>query len=142
MLVLIPAVEVFSADTLIPMLTLEPQDELSIQAPSVVMEFPYAPNTSTLMFTLIVTNLINTPVQVGVNTAPNGQPPISGTATIPPYGIAGFAPAGVNCPANTACRIQLVSGGTTAVFGALLSILTPAGQQVGYVAPNLIYATQ
>ena len=125
MLVLIPAVEAFSA-------------------PSWIMDFPFAPNTSALTFELIVTNLTNTPVQLTVNTVPTGGPVIPLTATIPAYNSIGYHPTDpeVGCPAGTACRIQLIySGGATPVFGALLSIMTPAGQVVGYVAPTFNGAT-
>ena len=124
MLVLIPAVEVFSA-------------------PSFVTDFPYAANGTQLTFTLHVTNLLNTPLQITIITVPSGQPASSHPFTINPFVIFSYGPTDVGCPANVACRLVVVyPGGATPAFGALLEIDTTAGPPVGYVAPTFTYTTQ
>jgi hypothetical protein len=143
MLVLAPAAEVF-ADTPPLMLTPEQQDELSIQAPSWVIEFPFCPNAGGLSFALIVTNRTTTPVPIVIVTVPSGQTPIQRNFNLGASQILGFTPTDVNCPAGLACRLLVVyPAGAVPVFDALVEIVNAAGQLVTIVTqPTFAYTTQ
>jgi hypothetical protein len=126
------------------MLTPEQQDELGIQAPSWVIEFPFAPNTSALTFELIVTNRTTTPVPIVIVTVPNEQTPLQRSFNLGASQILGLTPTDVNCPTGLACRLLVVfTGGASPVFDALLEIVNAAGQPVGFVTqPFFNYTTQ
>ena len=141
MLVLTPAVEVFSASMDTPMmLTPEQQEELSVLAPGVIWEFPYAPSSvGGLTFTLIITNRTTTPLPIVITTVPSGQAALQRLFTLGPAQILSFIPADVSCASGLVCRLGLTfGGGAIPAFDAVLEILsTTTSVPVGFLTPTL-----
>ena len=142
-LVLAPVVEVFSASR-DPHLTPEQREELGVQQPSFVMEFPVAFSSVVgLTFVLWVTNGTTTNLPISITTVPSGQTPISRPFTLGAAQIAAFGPGDVTCPAGAVCRLLVVHpAGPNAVFDAILQILSTAGAPVGFITPTFVYSTQ
>jgi hypothetical protein len=136
--VMAQAVEVFSAD-LDPLMTPEQQEELGVEAPSYVLEFPFAPSSvGGLTFTLYVTNRNPASLSIVVTTVPSGQTPIQRPLNLGASQIAGFDPGILNCATGNVCRLVVsFQGGTNTAFDALLQIQTTAGQPIGFVPATL-----
>jgi hypothetical protein len=139
--VLAPVVEVFSASRdLAP----EEREELGVQQPSFVMEFPFAPNGVVgLTFLLWVTNGTTAPIPIAITTVPNGQTPITRPFTLGPSQIASFGPGDVTCAAGQICRLVVVhTAGPAAAFDAILQLSDTAGNPAGFITPTFVYTTQ
>lgn len=142
--VLAPVVEVFSAGKDAGALTPEERESLGVQQPSLVVDFPFAPNHSVvgLTFILWVTDRTGGGLSLTFTTFPSGQTSIARTLTIGPGIIAPVGPADVNCPAEQVCRLVVTTPGATPSFDAVLQILTTAGTSVGFLYPSFYFSTQ
>lgn len=140
--VLAPVVEVFSASRDLQ-LTPEEREELGVQQPSFIMEFPFAPNGVVgLMFLLWVTNGTTASIPIAITTVPNGQTPITRPFTLGPSQIASFGPGDVTCAVGQLCRLVVSFQGTEPAFDAILQVLSTAGAPVGFMTPTFVYSTQ
>ena len=128
----------FSAD-LGPLMSPEQQDELGVEAPGYILEFPFAPSgVGGLTFTLWLTNRNPVPLSIVVTTVPSGQTPIQRPLNLGPSQIASAAPDLLNCVTGNICRLVVsFQGGTNAAFDALLELQTTTGQVIGFVPATL-----